>query len=296
MIAKIDCIPCILDDARGAIEMLTSDENIKREVMKNSLEFLARNCYLNKEPSFYITEVHRIIKKICNIELPFVERRRLCNQLGLELEKRIQVDNIQDDLEKFSKFVRWSIASNTLDFRTVGTGYDFNMDAIEKELISLVDNLDVNQIPRIYENVRSAKRILFIHDNVGEIAIDKLLIKAIKSSGYSKVISVVRGGAITSDVTIDDAKQVNLDNVADSIIIAGPDTLGISFYEMSDDLKNEIIKADLIIAKGQANFYVLSEHKNKINCPVVCLLRTKCSIVSSLFNFNRNINVATILV
>ncbi len=296
MIAKIDCIPCILDDARGAVEILTSDENIRREVMRDSLQFLAKSYDLSKEPSVYITEVHRIIKRICNIELPFAERRQLCNQLGLELEKRIQVDHIQDSFERFSKLVRWSIAGNTLDFRTVGTGYDFNIDEIEKELISLVNYLDVDQTPQIYENVRIAKRVLFIHDNVGEIAIDKLLIRAIKSSGYTKVISVVRGGAITSDATINDAEQVKLDEVADSIIIAGPDTLGISFYEMSNDLKDEILKADLIIAKGQANFYVFSEHKNKVNCPVACLLRTKCRVVSRLFNFDRNINVATVLI
>lgn len=295
MIAKIDCIPCILDDARGAIDFLTSDEDLKRRIMKECLQFLAENCDLKKEPSIYITEIHRIIKKITNIRLPFAERRKLCNQLGLELEKRIQTDSIQDSFEKFSELVRWSIAGNTLDFRTVGTGYDFNIDEVEKELISLVNNLDVDQILQIYENVKIAKRILFIHDNVGEIAIDKLLIKAIKLLENIKIISVVRGGAITSDATIDDAKQVNLDEVADSIIIAGPDTLGISFYEMSNDLKDEIAKADLIITKGQANFYVFSEHKDRINCPVVCLLRTKCHIVSSLFNFNKNINIATIL-
>ncbi len=296
MIAKIDCIPCILDDARGAVEILISDEDLKRKVMKECLQFLAKDCDLNKEPSIYITEIHRIIKRMTGIELPFAERRQLCNQLGLELEKRIKIDNIKNDFEKFSMLIRWSIAGNTLDFRTVGTGYNFKMDEIENELISLVDNLDVDQIPQVYENIKTAKRVLFIHDNVGEIAIDKLLIKAIKSSGNKKVISAVRGGAITSDATIDDAKQVKLNEVVDSIIIAGPDTLGISFYEMSDELRNEMQKADLIITKGQANFYVFSEHKNKINCPVVCLLRTKCHVVSNLFGFNRNINIATILI
>lgn len=295
MLAKIDCLPCILDDVRGAIEILTSDENEKRKIMRDSLQFLARNYDFSKEPSTYITEVHRIIKRVCNIELPFAERRQLCNQLGLEIEKRIQADKIQDNFERFAKIIRWSIAGNNLDFRTVGTGYDFNIDEIERELISLVDDLDVDQTPKIYEIVKTAERVLFIHDNVGEIAIDKWLIKAIKSSGYTEVVSAVRGGAITSDATIDDAKQVKLDDVADSIIITGPDTLGISFYEMSNELKDEIAKADLIIAKGQANFYVFSEHKNEVSCPVACLLRTKCHVVSSLFNFSRNINVATIL-
>jgi hypothetical protein len=105
----------------------------------------------------------------------------------------------------------------------------------------------------------------------------------------------MRGGAITSDATMDDAKCIGLYEVATSVILAGPDTLGISFYEMSQELKDELSKADLIFAKGQANFYVFSEHKDKVRCPIVCLFRTKCNFVSSIFNFEQNINIATIL-
>ena len=151
MIAKIDCIPCILDDIRGAIELLTDDENVKRQVMKESLEFMAKNMDLGKEPSIYITEVHRILKKITGIETPFEERRRLCNELGLKLGSKLEERISElDDFERFSLLVRWSIAGNALDFRTVGTGYDFDMVEIENSLNEIVNKLDINQLPEIY--------------------------------------------------------------------------------------------------------------------------------------------------
>ncbi len=329
MIAKIDCIPCILDDLRGALELLTNDESIKRQVMKESLELLAGNIDLKKEPSTYITGVHRILKRICDVEVPFSRRRQICNQLGMELSAKVRerVAHL-DGFDRFSILARWSIAANALDFRTVGTGYDFDIDEIERDLHNLSQSLDIDQMPQIYEKIRSATRILFIHDNVGEIALDKLLIEDMRKrdirhktqdtrlktqdsrqrkqasspesevlglGSSKKVISAVRGGPITSDATMDDAQQVGLHEAATFVILAGPDTLGISFDEMSEELREEIARADLIIAKGQANYYVFSEHKNEIDCPIVSLFRTKCPVVYNIFHASDNINIAAIL-
>jgi uncharacterized protein with ATP-grasp and redox domains len=284
LIAKIDCIPCILDDVRGALDLLTSREDAKQQVMKECLEFLARNMDLKKEPSVYITEAHRIVKRICGVEVPFAQRRRMCNELGLELGKKLKGHlKLLDDFDRFSLLVRWSIAGNALDFRTVGTGYDFDLDEMERSLHDLASQLDVDQLPQIYGKVKAARRILFVHDNVGEIALDKLLIEDMRK-GKVIVISAVRGGPITSDATMADAQQVGLHEAASSVILAGPDTLGVSFEEMSEEFKEELSRTDLVIAKGQANYYVFSEHKDEVNCPIVCLFRTKCHVVSDIFH------------
>jgi uncharacterized protein with ATP-grasp and redox domains len=246
----------------------------------------------------------------------------MCNELGMELSKNLKarIDDL-DGFDRFSLLARWSIAANALDFRTVGTGYDFDMDELERSLHDLANRLDVDQLPQIYEKVRAAGRILFVHDNVGEIALDKLLIEDIQkedprlktqdsrqeeddpglgsgvlgleSSG--KVISAVRGGPITSDATMADAQQVNLHEASASVILAGPDTLGISFEEMSKEFEDELSQADLVIAKGQANYYVFSEHRDAVGCPIVCLFRTKCRVVSGIFHTAENINIAAIL-
>ncbi|MBD3181618.1 DUF89 family protein [Candidatus Poribacteria bacterium] len=296
LIAKIECIPCIIDDIRGALELLTDDEELKRRVMKKSLEYMAENADLGKEPSIYITEVHRIIKRVCKIELPFAQRREMCNQMGLQLAQRLRktISGI-GGYERFSLLARWSIAANSLDFRTVGTGYDFDLDELEKEMNAIADILDVSHLPQIYEMIKSAEKVLFIHDNVGEIAIDKLLIEDIKGNGDTRVVAAVRGGPITSDATIDDAQQVKLHESASEVIIAGPDTLGISFDEMSEDLIYELSQADIVIVKGQANYYVFSEHKNQLRCPVVSLFRTKCPVVSNIFGHPENISIAAVL-
>lgn len=296
MIAKLGCVPCIIDDLYGAMESLEIGEDVKRQIMKESLDFIADKINFDKEPSFYITQVHRILKKLSGMEIPFAKRRDLCNQMGLELEKKISsnISNLSG-FDKFSMLVRWSIAGNALDFRTVGTGYEFDIDEMERSLHSIAESLEIDHLLQIYEKAKSAKRILFIHDNVGEIVMDKMLIKHLMEMSGGNVISAVRGGAITSDATIDDAKQVNLFDSVTEVILAGPDTLGISFEEMSPELKNEMLKSDIIFSKGQANFYVFSKHKDEVKCPIVCLLRTKCDYVSGIFGYDENINIAVIL-
>ncbi|GAG92673.1 unnamed protein product [marine sediment metagenome] len=160
--------------------------------------------------------------------------------------------------------VNWAIASNHLDFRTVGTGYGFQMAEIIEELRACVsEGLRIDQRVEIFQKAKNSSEILYIHDNVGEIAFDKLLIRELRRYGRS-VTSVLRGGPITSDATMEDGEVVGLQEAASEIILAGPDTLGISLNEMSDQLKREFQTTDLVIAKGQANYYALTEYRSKV--------------------------------
>jgi uncharacterized protein with ATP-grasp and redox domains len=272
------------------------NDETKNEILKESFLFLSREFSTEKIPSYFITEVHRILKKISGIEIPFKERRDKCNQLGIEMAEKIALETEgMEEFERFLFLVNWAITSNHLDFRTVGTGYDFQMAEIIDELRGCVsEGLRIDQRAEIFRIAKSSSKILYIHDNVGEIAFDKLLIKELRRYGAS-VTSALRGGPITSDATIEDGETVGLQEAASEIILAGPDTLGISLNEMSGQLKRELQTADLIIAKGQANYYALTEYKPKVSGEIACLFRTKCEIVSNDLGETGKINVAILL-
>lgn len=296
MRTHLNCASCIIDDLCGALQLVPLEEKIKKEILKESFQFLALEFSTDKIPSYFITEVHRILKKISGIEIPFKERRDKCNQLGIEMAEKIALEAGRlEESERFSFLVNWAIASNHLDFRTVGTGYGFQMAEIIEELRGCVsEGLRIDQRAEIFQIVKSSSKILYIHDNVGEIAFDKLLIKELKRYGTS-VTSALRGGPITSDATIEDGETVGLQEAASKIILAGPDTLGISLNEMSDQLKRELQTADLVIAKGQANYYALTEYRSKVPGEIACLFRTKCEIVSNELGETGKINIAILL-
>lgn len=296
MRTHLNCASCIVDDLCGALQLIPLEEKIKKEILRESFQFLSREFSAEKIPSYFITEVHRILKRISGIEIPFKERRDKCNQLGIEMAEKIALEaEGLEEFERFSFLINWAIASNHLDFRTVGTGYGFQMAEIIEELRAcLSEGLKIDRRAEIFRIAKSSSKILFIHDNVGEIAFDKLLIQELRRYGAS-VISALRGGPITSDATLKDGETVGLQEAASEIILAGPDTLGISLNEMSDQLKRELQTADLIIAKGQANYYALTEYRPNIPGQIACLFRTKCELVSNDLGETGKINVATLL-
>jgi uncharacterized protein with ATP-grasp and redox domains len=112
--------------------------------------------------------------------------------------------------------------------------------------------------------------------------LDAAFIEEIKRSSGA-VVSALRGGAITSDATYEDGLAIGLYKICDRMILAGPDTLGISFREMSAELTEELKRATLVLAKGQANYYVLSEHRDQIKGEVFSLLTSKCDPVAGQF-------------
>ena len=296
MRTQLNCASCIIDDLCGALQLVPLEEKIKKEILKESFQFLAQGFSTEKIPSYFITEVHRILKRISGIEIPFKERRDKCNQLGMEMAEKINLEaEGLEESERFFFLVNWAITSNHLDFRTVGTGYGFQMAEIIEELRACVsEGLRIDQRAEIFRIAKSSSKILYIHDNVGEIAFDKLLIRELRRYGAS-VTSALRGGPITSDATMEDGETVGLQEAASEIILAGPDTLGISLSEMSNQLKQELQTADLVIAKGQANYYALSEYKSKVPGKIAFLFRTKCEIVSNELGEEGKINAAILL-
>jgi len=296
MRTHLNCASCIIDDLCGALQLVPLEEKTKKEILKESFRFLARGFSTDKIPSYFITEVHRILKRISGIEIPFKERRDKCNQLGIQMAEKIALEaEGLEESERFLFLVNWAIASNHLDFRTVGTGYGFQMAEIIEELRDcLSEGLKIDRRAEILRTAKSSSKILYIHDNVGEIAFDKLLIKELRRYGAS-VTSALRGGPITSDATMEDGETVGLQEAASEIILAGPDTLGISLDEMSEELKRGLQTADLVIAKGQANYYALTEYRSKVPGKIACLFRTKCEIVSNDLGETGKINIALLL-
>ncbi len=291
------CLPCFIDDIAGALELLDVQEKMKNKVLKRCLLYLARHLDTNKPPSYTITNLHRILKRTLGMAMPFAKLRRACLRAGMAaaaaVDKRAR--NLSG-LARFRFLVRWAVAANSLDFRTAGAGYGLTAAAVRKTLDSCFRrHLAVDHTARLFATARRARRIVYIPDNVGELAFDKLLVALLRSQG-AEVIVPMRGGPITSDATMADARAVSMGDAASQVIVAGPDTLGISLSEMSRELSSALSRADLIIAKGQANYYVLSEYGAQYpKATIACLFTAKCNSVWKTFGCSGKASIAAII-
>lgn len=300
MLAKSECLVCFLDDINGAMKLLKSKESLKREVMAESLEFVIKAVKESEElniPSWYITRVHRILKRKLGENLLFKDLRSTCNRIGKEIAQAVrkECEGLSFE-EKLKKYMMYAMAGNHLDFRTVGTGYGIGAPEIRKLIEDTVEQgLTVDDRDDMITLLHEAGAIVYIPDNVGEIAFDRLLIDELVSVG-KKVIIPYRGGAITSDAVKEDLEDVGLGRSV-TMICAGPDTLGISMDEMSDELKDALGNADLAVTKGQANFYLVHEYASELPVKnIVSILTTKCSYASGVFGYDQDrINVVKVI-
>jgi hypothetical protein len=277
------CLTCILGDVYAAAQLVTPDVPTQLRVARDAMHFLAPSFGHQRVPSYYITEVHRILKRDTGVAVPFEDGRFQLNRVGLQIADRLRGEAEQlVDRERFRFLARWALAGNSLDSRTVGIGYGFDTGKTLQHLQGYVDRgLAQDHLDRLYERIQAKTPVLYIHDNVGEIALDKLLIEEVRRHGCH-VTSALRGGPITSDATMEDGRMVGLDAAVDRLIPAGPDTLGISWEEASPDLRQALRDATLILAKGQANYYVFSEHRAELRAEVFCLFTIKCQPVADV--------------
>ncbi len=296
MLTLPECLTCILGDVHAAAQQTTDAETALR-VSRAACAYLASHFDYVVPPSYHITEVHRILKRLTGQAEPFAERRREANDAGLRIASRVaeQAAVIPDPWDRFRYLALWALAANSLDSRTAGTGYAFDPALAYDYLLAYLQHQpDRDQLAELYEMVQGPRRVLYVHDNVGEMALDGLFIRALRDQGCH-VVSAVRGGPITSDATWADAEYLGLHQQADSVILAGPDTLGISFREASQDLLREFRQADVILAKGQANYYVLSEHTGSLRAPIFCLFTVKCDVVGRAIGLHRRDTIAAFL-
>jgi len=296
MLTQRQCLPCFVDDIFQAIELLGKSEPVREEILRSCLRHLSETLDFSLPPSYHITGLHRLVKEFLGLQVPFCERRKKLNEIGMEIADQVRFEGKGLlGLARFRHFAIWALAGNSLDSRSAGTGYAFSPEATREHLSSyLSKGLAVDQLNLLFEKIRGPKRILYIHDNVGELALDAAFIEEIKRSS-GPVISALRGGAITSDATYEDGLAIGLHQISDRMILAGPDTLGISFPEMSVEMTEELREANLILAKGQANYYVLSEYRGQIPGEVFLLFSTKCDPVATRFGLRGKHLLATFL-
>ena len=293
------CLPCIVRDVQAAAFQCVPDDALRLAVVRAALALLSETWSYDVPPSYHITAVHRVLKDVAGLPVPFAEARAQANEVGLQLAAQVteEAAAIRDDRERFRFLARWALAANSLDSRTAGTGYTFDPANARGYFASYLDRPPaIDELDALFDRVQTAPGVLYVHDNVGEIALDAVLIRELRRHGC-RVTSAARGGPITSDATLDDARSVGLDRAADELILAGPDTLGISFREMSAAMRAALAAADLVIAKGQANYYVFSEYVEPAFQPatVFALFTIKCDPVAERWGAERRATVAAFL-
>jgi len=289
---EIRCASCILHRGYMEIKEATNDPSLQFKAMSALIDFLAKNFKPTANPAYLGTQRDRLIKRITDNQDPYAERKRISNQNALEmlpLAKNLVSDGSSKEL-RFRKACLCSIVGNVMEFDIPDNPFEYT--DVQKLIQRAEEDLAIDEIAQIFDKARKAKNILYLADNAGEIVFDKLLVQELKKLG-TQVTVAVKSGPVLNDATMEDAKYVGMQEVADAIITTGTDAVGLIPSECSDEFLSVYNSSDFVVAKGMGYAETLAEID--LASPHALLLRTKCSPVANFFNVSLGRNVAKLM-
>ena len=264
----LDCIPCFIRQALDSAKLVTDDEKIHEQVVRETLR-LAADLDMSQNPPAIGQQIHRLIRKLIDNDDPYYELKQQFNRLALkmcaELEERVRTS--EDSLETA---VRLAIAGNIIDLGVKTSIAESEIEKVIKDC--LIVDFDKRQIEDFKNAANQAERILYLADNAGEIIFDTLLIEQLP---MEKVTVVVKGKPVINDATMEDAEFAGLTEKV-KVIDNGSDAPGTILESCSEEFRQRFAQADLIIAKGQGNYETL----NDIDKNIFFLLKAKCPVIA----------------
>ena len=248
-------------------------ELIKKELKKYiSLRF-ERKKWVHPEITKFCTDWYREFYRMIDGKDPYKELKEKSNEKAIEITKIIKINS-------FEEAVAAGIIGNKIDYgATLIQKVDLN--SIEKEFSNLKEfSYSINDINKLKQKINEAKTILFLADNDGEIIFDTYLLEIIsKKVGKENLFIMGKETPMLNDVTVQDLKDLQLERYG-KVVSTGSNCFGLHTEDVSDECKDILKKADLIIAKGQAYFEFFTEY----NFPnVINLLRVKYPLIGAGF-------------
>lgn len=266
MKASLDCIPCFIRQSLDAARMVSDDPAVQERIVRRVLHW-SGEIRLADPPPVLGQRIHSLLREITGNEDPYRASKDRMNlmAMGILPELKAKVDASPDPL---ATAVRLAIAGNVIDMGARGNVTEADVRS------SIADSL-AGELAGDYDCFRrsaaEAKSIIYLGDNAGEIAFDRLLIERLRPE---RVTLAVRGAPVINDATVADAQAVGLREIV-KIIDNGSDAPGTLLEQCSPEFRSRFDAADMIIAKGQGNFESLSEMPRnifflfKVKCPVI---------------------------
>lgn len=279
-----ECIKCMMNKYVGQYSKDASAEQ-KLEYMQELCRLLA-DADISESSPVIVQRIGQLRLKLFGLKNDFSAEKLYFNQLMLHLEDKIS-DNIAKALDPLKLAIQYAMAGNFIDFGAM-------KEVDEDQLYNMLDAAsDIVLNPKEYnhlkQNLSEGSKLVYLTDNCGEIVMDKLLLRQIKSLYPNLDICVmVRGEDVLNDATLEDAAQVGLDKEF-RVTNNGNGIAGTSLPALSPEATAEIDSASLIISKGQGNFETLRRCEKNIHYMFLC----KCDMFAKQFQVEKFTGILT---
>lgn len=273
------CIRCLFDKQQARLENFTEEEK-KTAYMKEVAKLIAESD--DETTSAYLVyQFNKVYRRYFGEPQDYSEIKKEYNAYVLAMEEELygEVLRAKDPLAQAIVYAR---IGNYIDFGA--------MQYVEKKVFLELfrdekkNSLDQAVYEQFLQDCRNGKRFLLVADNCGEIVLDKLFIKELKKRfPHLEIEVMVRGEEVLNDATMEDAEAVGICDIA-KVISNGNGVAGTLERMLSAEAKGALEQADLILAKGQANFESMSGCGRNIYYSFLC----KCDWFAGRFRVEKN--------
>ena len=179
----------------------------------------------------------------------FKEEKEMSNRFVLERLDTIR-EMVRTAPDPVYAGLQFSILGNYLDFSALQGQVSF--EKLEEMLASALEmNLDRAAYAAFCRDLAAGKKLLYLTDNAGEIGFDRVFAEEIaRAYPHLEIVFCVRGQVTANDATREDAAAVG---IPFPVIDNGNRVAGTQLELLSEESRQAMDTADVIIAKGMAN-------------------------------------------
>lgn len=264
-----ECLSCFITQSQKISELATEDLEKRREAMIAAAEALKKYYHRDAVPAIGGSLLFLELYNLLESDDPFEKYKMLSNRLARRIVEELRGE-LQIDLKGALKM---AIAGNVIDF---AVGY--NPEKIEEDIEYLLkEKLYIDESGALFESLKNAETLLYLVDNCGEIYFDKLFLEKIKAEHPGlRIYIAAKEAPIINDATVKDLEEAGFEEVGE-IISSGSRIVGNPLEFAGEEFREVFREADVIIAKGQGNFEVMSELGDE---RIFFLLKAKCMPVA----------------
>jgi hypothetical protein len=267
MKSTLACLPCFVSQGLNVARMVTSDGRVQEQILREVLR-RASQADLTQSPPRFGRSLHQWVRELTGQADPYLAVKQESNRLALALLPAWR-ERLRTAANPRLTAVKMAIAGNVIDYGIKG---DLTAEQIPAALESSFAGQFMGDVEDFFAAAERATEILFLADNAGELVFDRLLLELLPRE---KITVVVKGGPAINDALRADATVAGLDGLV-AVTDTGCDGAGIELEACSPEFRRRFARADLIIAKGQANFESLDGGGQNI----FFLFKVKCAVVA----------------
>lgn len=253
------------------------DMDKKTEYMKKVMSILSSAEEQDCSPSLSV-EIKKLYSEFWNCPVEdYTEIKKEFNQLMLNVEASVE-EKIRTSADPLETALLYARIGNYIDFAALE-------NVSQETMLKLLENenqepLSQTEYANFQTDLSTAKTLVYLTDNCGEIVLDKLAVKILKEKYPQLNITViVRGYPVVNDATMEDAEEIGLTDIV-KVTGNGSNVGGTWFPGLSNEARTLLEQADVILAKGQGNF----ETMNDCGLNVYYLFLCKCDLFQRRFH------------